>query len=161
MVSEANSGGLGPGLVLAGEDRFGEPFSFLNGRFDCKIAGADTAGALCAFDTWRFAKGGPPLHVHHDQDEWFRVDEGEFLFQIGTEQFRLGAGDSILGPRGVPHAFTNVSETGRMLVLFQPAGTMEAFFHAGSRMGKITPGEFAALSLDHGMKVVGPPLSTG
>ncbi|MCX5493248.1 cupin domain-containing protein [Kaistia dalseonensis] len=117
---------------------------------------------MCAFDTLRFERGGPPLHIHHDQDEWFFVREGEFLFQVGTERFRLGPGDSILGPRGVPHAFANWSPTGRLMVLFQPAGLMEAFFRAGSAIGKaMTPERFATLSREHGMEVVGPPLVIG
>jgi mannose-6-phosphate isomerase-like protein (cupin superfamily) len=24
-------------------------------------------------------KGGPPLHLHHDVDEWFYVIEGDYL----------------------------------------------------------------------------------
>jgi hypothetical protein len=35
---------------------------------------------------------------------------------------------------------------------------MEEFFAAGAAKGPMTPAEFAALSADHDMKVVGPPL---
>lgn len=139
-------------------DRFGDPFHFLNGRFDLKVSSAETGGALCIFDTVRSERGGPPLHVHAAQDEWFLVLEGSFDVRVGPETHRLGPGDSILGPRGVPHAFANVSETGRLVVLFQPALSMEAFFREGSARGKMTPQGFAALSADHGMTVVGPPL---
>ena len=43
-----------PVVVRAGEDRHAASLKFLNGRFDCKISGSDTGGALCAYDTWRF-----------------------------------------------------------------------------------------------------------
>jgi hypothetical protein len=60
-----------PFVVKAGEDRFLSPARFLNGRFDCKVSGRDTDGALCVIDTFRTRRGGPPLHVHDRQDEWF------------------------------------------------------------------------------------------
>jgi mannose-6-phosphate isomerase-like protein (cupin superfamily) len=132
------------------------PVRFLNGRFDCKISARDTAGALCAFDTIRTRPGGPPLHLHLEQDEWFFVQEGQFQARVGDETRELGPGDSFFGPRGIPHAFTMVSQTGRMLITFQPAGTMEAFFAA--ELVDPMSEEFRELSRQHGMEVVGPPL---
>lgn len=146
-------------VVRRNEDAEGSPFSFLNGRFDSKVTAAETNGALCIFDTTRTEPGGPPLHVHHAQDEWFFVTEGDFEFQVGEERLQLGPGDSVLGPRGVPHCFANVSPTGRLVIVFQPAGSMEAFFHEGSQRGPMTPADFAALSARHGMTVVGPPIA--
>lgn len=140
------------------EDCLGSPFHFLNGRFDRKVSSAHTNGALCIFDTVRSEPGGPPLHVHADQDEWFYVTDGAFEVRVGDEIHQLGPGDSILGPRGIPHAFANTSPTGRIMVIFTPAGSMEAFFQAGSAKGAMSAAEFAALSAEHGMTVVGPPL---
>jgi len=145
-----------PPAVRAGEDRFGAPREFLNGRFTCKVSARDTNGALCIYDTYRFRPGGPPLHVHFAQDEWFLILEGEFKFQVGNETLVLQAGDSILGPRGVPHAFRSMTETARMMIAFQPAGTMEAFF-AAELLDPLSR-EFKELSRQHGMDVVGPPL---
>jgi quercetin dioxygenase-like cupin family protein len=48
-------------------------------------------------------RGGPPKHVHYEQDEWFYCIEGVFIFEIGNEKFKLETGDSILGPKKVPH----------------------------------------------------------
>lgn len=147
---------MAPFVVRYDEDRFLAPVSFLNGRFDLKISSRDTGGALCVIDTIRLGRGGPPLHLHHEQDEWFFVQEGRFLFQIGDQAYDLGPGDSIFGPRKIPHAFVNRSETGRLMVAFQPAGTMEAFFSGGSPHPLSE--EFKILSRQHGMEVVGPPL---
>ncbi|MEP7240637.1 MAG: cupin domain-containing protein [Devosia sp.] len=145
--------------VALDEDRFGQSFRFLNGRFDRKVSSDQTSGGMCIFDTIRTEPGGPPLHVHAAQDEWFSVTEGEFDVRVGDETFHLLPGDSILGPRGIPHAFANTTPTGRITIIFQPAGSMEAFFAAGSQKGRpLTPPEFAALSAEHGMQVVGPPL---
>jgi quercetin dioxygenase-like cupin family protein len=145
-----------PFVVSKDQDRFGTPSIFLNGRLDTKVSGLDTGGALSVVDTIRLRRGGPPLHFHFDQDELFFVLEGQFRFRIGDEMHEVGPGDFLFGPRLVPHAFVNLSETGRLMVAFQPAGTMEAFFASG--MLDPTTEEFRQLSREHGMEVVGPPL---
>jgi mannose-6-phosphate isomerase-like protein (cupin superfamily) len=144
--------------VSAGDDRFGGELLFLNGRFDCKVSARETNGDLCIYDTMRTEKGGPPLHLHHAQDEWFFVREGEFLFQIGEDAFRLKAGDSIFAPRKVPHAFANVSDTGKLMIVYQPAGTIERFFLDGSRLTNPSPADMQQLFRANGMEIVGPPI---
>ncbi|MEO6567813.1 MAG: hypothetical protein ABIO94_03545 [Opitutaceae bacterium] len=51
---------------------------------------------------------------------------------------------------------------GQMLVLFQPAGSMEHFFHEMSKLGPAIPQNqettLQKLWADHGMEIVGPPL---
>jgi mannose-6-phosphate isomerase-like protein (cupin superfamily) len=144
--------------VLADEDRFGADLRYLNGRFDCKLSAKDSGGDLCIYDTLRTTKGGPPLHYHHAQDEWFFVREGEFVFQVGEDVFRLKAGDSVFGPRNVPHAFVNVSDTGRLMIVYQPAGAIEQFFLNGSRLANPSPADLQAHYRAHGLEIVGPPL---
>ena len=75
-----------------------------------------------------------------------------------ADRRRLGAGDSVLAPRGVPHtwAFTGRGD-GRLLVAFTPAGDMEAFFRTVTATDAM-PSQDPALWLAHGMRVVGPPL---
>ena len=144
-------------FVQRDADRFDRPVHFLNGRFDIKLSTGDCGGKIFVVDTVRSGHGGPPLHYHHEQDEWFLVQEGSFRFQIGEALYELGPGDSILGPKGVPHAFLNLTPAARLLVAFFPAGSMEAFFaHA---LVDPRSEEFRALSRKHGMEVVGPPLS--
>ena len=85
--------------------------------------------------------------------------DGEFMFQVGEHTFRLTKGDSILGPRKVPHAFASLG-TGRLVIIYQPAGTMEAFFAEGSRLMNGSPEAWQVLHRAHGMEIVGPPLKT-
>jgi mannose-6-phosphate isomerase-like protein (cupin superfamily) len=144
--------------VAADNDRFGGGLFFLNGRFDCKLSAKETNGDLCIYDTMRTEKGGPPLHYHHIQDEWFFVREGEFLFQIGENMFRLEAGDSIFAPRKVPHAFANVSDTGKLMIAYQPAGTIEQFFLDASRLTNPSPPDMQRLFRANGMEIVGPAI---
>lgn len=146
--------------VAAGQDRLGKPLFFHGEQFHCKVSAQDTSGDLCVYDTIR-KKGGPPLHFHHHQDEWFFVMNGEFLFQVGDDTFRLTKGNSILGPRTVPHAFASIGDMGRLMIIYQPAGTMEEFFADGSRLMKASPEDWQALHRHHGMEIVGPPLKMG
>lgn len=146
--------------VTAGNDRFGKPLLFDDGYFQCRISGKDTGGRLCVYETIRKKKGGPQLHCHRNQDEWFFVRQGEFLFQVGEDRFQLGAGDSIFAPRKVPHAFANVGDEGILIIIYQPAGTMEQFFADGSQLLSTNPSlhEWEALCRRHGVENVGPKL---
>ncbi|MBL0370723.1 cupin domain-containing protein [Rhizobium sp. KVB221] len=148
-----------PGKIANGADRYKDAVHFLNGRFDCKVSAADTSGAMCIFDTFRDKIGGPPLHYHELQDEWFMVLQGDFLFQVGEERYRLAPGDSIFGPRMVPHAFRNLTIPARLLIVYSPALKMEAFFRAGLGPDSAASAEFEALHKEHNIINVGPPLS--
>jgi quercetin dioxygenase-like cupin family protein len=143
--------------VAAGKDRRQEEL------FDLKVSSRDTDGDLLIYDTVRGSKGGPAFHYHHFQDEWFYVIRGQFIVRVGDDTFTLQPGDSAFAPRKTPHAFAMTSEgEGQMLVLFQPAGSMEDFFLQMSQLGKEIPKnmetELKQLFADHGMQIVGPPL---
>ncbi|MEO6315285.1 MAG: cupin domain-containing protein [Chitinophagaceae bacterium] len=127
---------------------------------DLKVSGTDNNNGFALFEQTSLSPGrGTPLHVHHKQDEVFYVLEGNYYFQVGEEKFQLGAGDSIFMPMKVPHAWTQVSEKGKMMVLFQPAGKMENFFITVAGMGQEpTPAGMAKCFADNEMQIVGPPL---
>lgn len=127
---------------------------------DIKISGSDTDGDLAIFEQTSLSQGrGTPLHVHHLQDEVFYVVEGSYYFQVGENKYNLTAGDSIFLPRKVPHAWTQVSEKGKMTVIFQPAGKMEDFFVTMSAINhEPTQTEIAKIFTDNEMEIVGPPL---
>ena len=102
-----------------------------------KVSGSDTQQNLFALEQSFHQKGGPPLHRHPNQDEWFYVIEGQFRIRIGAQELTLHPGDSVLAPRNIPHVWAFVGDaTGKILVSFAPAGKMEAFFNA---ISSITP----------------------
>lgn len=149
--------------VEKGKDRYQEELLIMGGQFHCKVSAKDTGGELLIYDTFRQEKGGPAFHLHHSQDEWFFVIKGEFIVKVSDDTFNLKAGDSAFAPRKIPHAFAMISEgEGQMLVLFQPAGQMEHFFHEMSKLGTGIPQNqetrLKKLWADHGMEIVGPPL---
>ena len=73
--------------VANGKDRYDEDLLIMGGKFGLKVSAKDTNGDLCIYDTVRHEKGGPALHVHHKQDEWFYVMKGEFIVKVGTDTF--------------------------------------------------------------------------
>jgi len=155
METKANHGFM----VEAGKDRFNEELYFLGGHLVIKESDNDSREGLCAFVTTKIEKGGPPYHFHYTQDEWFYILEGEIVFKIGDDIFTAKAGDSVFAPRQIPHTFTKTSEEpARMLVTYQPAGTMEEFFLQASQLKSATLRDFEKLYRQHGMEIVGPPL---
>ena len=147
-------------LVRAGCSHRQAPVPVGPDRWMVNVPATATGDALSVMSWHGHAPGGPPLHLHPDQDEVFIVDDGEYRFQCGDAQFLLQAGDSIFLPRGVPHTFRQLGATGKLRFLFTPAGRMEAFFEALSRLDGPPPPEQAhTLFALHGMRVVGPPLA--
>ena len=143
--------------VAAGQDRFGEHRGLGVSVIDFKVCPRDSGGLLILENTFH-KKGGPPRHLHRDQDEWFYAVEGEFLIEVGGERFRLKPGDSLLAPRQVPHVWAYPGDTrGRILIAFMPAGKMEAFFREVTKANAMPPQD-PALWRAHGMEVLGPPL---
>lgn len=149
--------------VAAGEARFGVHFNMkgvTQNTLDIKISGSDTGNELVVFEqTGLTPNGGPPLHIHPNQDEWFYIVDGNYLFQVGDNRYRLQPGDTIFLPRKVPHAFIQLSEKGKMIVSYFPAGKMEAFFAVTDQWtSPPSKEEIAKVFADHDLQVVGPPL---
>ena len=144
--------------VLAGEDQFGEHRGLGISEISFKVLPKDNEGLFIIENTFH-AKGGPPKHLHYDQDEWFYAVEGEFILEVGDEKMILKPGESLLAPREIPHvwAFTGNSPRGRMLITFMPAGKMEAFFREVTKANAMPPQD-PALWKAHGMELLGPPL---
>jgi DNA-binding transcriptional MerR regulator len=156
--------------VAAGEDRFGEHIKLGEDPNDCKVSAHDTNGAMCVFE-FNGGGGGPP-HLHHDQDEWIYVIDGECHFTVGSEQLRLSAGESIFIPRKTAHFWGCVyGKQARIINVYQPAGMMEEFFRAVSNHKNLPTRDdvinntytteqvegLHRLFKTHGMDLLGPP----
>lgn len=71
----------------------------------------------------------------------------------------MTTGDSIFLPRKVAHAWTQVSEKGKMSVILQPAGKLENFFVTMAALDhEPSQEEVAKIFSDNDMQIVGPPL---
>jgi quercetin dioxygenase-like cupin family protein len=127
-----------------------------------KLTGEETRGALDYFVCEVAPHGGPPLHVHHHQDETIYVLNGRFKVRIGDELHTLGAGGFAYLPAGLPHAFLNLTDQpAELIIVFAPGGGHKFFEELGPATRTATPdrGEVAAIFERHGMTLLGPPLS--
>ena len=149
--------------VPAGRDRFRgqREIRLTRTLIDIKVSTLDTDGALCVAEITSLRKGGPARHLHHEQDEWFYVLEGEYVIEVGEERYEPGAGDSVLAPRKVAHAWAHLGEgTGRMIAALQPAGEIEAFFEDLAKLSSSPEREeLRRVFGSHGMELAGAPLS--
>jgi quercetin 2,3-dioxygenase len=127
---------------------------------DFKVSTLDTDGGFSVLEITSFDKGGPERHLHHEQDEWFYVVEGEHVIEVGEERYELGPGDSVLAPRKVANVWAHVGEgTGRLIAALQPAGEIEAFFDELATLGSSPEREvLRRVFSSHGMELTGPPL---
>lgn len=133
------------------------------GIYHVVATAAETGNTIYAFEATEPDGGGPPLHVHTREEEFFLVLEGEVSFYIGGRVTTLGPGGSAFVPRGVPHCFKNRSgRQAKLLVLFTPAG-IEGFFEYGAPLpGGAAPSNdvllrrLDELAPEFGLQVLGP-----
>jgi quercetin dioxygenase-like cupin family protein len=127
-----------------------------------KVTGEDTGGAFDYFVVEVAPHGGPPLHVHHRQEETIHVLKGQYKIRIGDEVFRCREGGFAYLPSGVPHAFLNLTDQpGEVIVVYTPGGGHKFYEELGplSRGGSPDPKLIAELFEKYGMTLLGPPLS--
>jgi quercetin dioxygenase-like cupin family protein len=127
-----------------------------------KVTGEDTGGAFDYFTVEVAPHGGPPLHVHHTQEETIHVLRGRFKVQIGDETFELGEGGFAYLPSKFPHAFLNLTdEPGELIVVYTPGGGHHFYEELGPATRNGTPDRatVAAIFEKHDMSLLGPPLS--
>ena len=119
---EGNSGGLVPGLGVI-----------------WKLDTENTNGMVSIVEH-PFAVGTlVPPHLHHREDEYSIVTEGQIGFRSGDREVVLGAGGYITKPRGEVHAMWNAGETpAHMIEIISPGG-FEGFFRELSELVSAGP----------------------
>src|SRR5450631_701583 len=151
-------------MVPSGEDRLGEHHAVGISSTSYKVSSQNSHGGLFIMEHSNHKKGGPPRHMHHYEDEWFYVVEGDYIVEIGSERIALKSGDSILAPREIPHGWAFVGDTpGRVLIAFAPANKMEEFISKMPAPGSPNSAysTAAAYYRAYGIDLLGPPISLG
>ena len=100
----------------------GEARWFLGALATIKSTAETTGGRVAVTENWAPRGHGSPLHVHHNEDEWFYVLSGELTFWVDGQVTRATKGSFVFGPRDVPHTFTVSSDEARFLLIVEPAG---------------------------------------
>ncbi len=146
----------------------GEAFWFTNNLMTIKATAQSTRGAYGLIEALAPPGSGPPLHVHHREDEAFWVLEGTLTVRCGDQTFTAGAGSYTFLPRDIPHTFVveGYSPT-RILSICSPGG-LEQYFVASGRPAE-SPGLPPAAPIDvdllvrvgqdFGVEILGPPMA--
>jgi mannose-6-phosphate isomerase-like protein (cupin superfamily) len=115
--------------LAAGEgEGDGERIWIVGDTMTFKATAASTGGSLMLLENLTAPGGGPPLHVHTREDEFWYVLDGTFEIRMGDEVHAVGPGGFAFVPRGTLHNFRNTADTpSRILLGFAPGG-MEGFF---------------------------------
>ncbi len=117
-----------------------------------RITAAQTGGRTSVFEAVIGPGEGPPLHMHHNEDETFHVLEGRLRIWCGDETFEAGAGATAVLPRGVPHRFRNETDApARALVQCAPGG-FEGFFVEVADLAAPEPASIAAVARRYGLE---------
>jgi quercetin dioxygenase-like cupin family protein len=145
----------------------GEHFWFFGGLTTIKADGAATGGSALVTEQVVPRGGGSPLHVHHNEDEWFYVIEGELTIWIDGTTVVAPAGAFVYGPREIPHTFVVSSDEARFLLVTEPgdfAGFVRALAEPASGPvlppGPPTPPDMDAVlaaAAQYGLEILGPP----
>ena len=92
------------------------------------ITSEESGGAIFISEITVAPGGGTAPHIHHHEDEAFRLLEGTLTIQVGGDTITASAGDFAFLPRGTAHSFKNTGDGyANALVLITPAG-LEGFF---------------------------------
>jgi quercetin dioxygenase-like cupin family protein len=141
---------------------------FLDALGTIKAAPETTNGQVAVLE-FRWPEGsGSPLHVHHDEDEWFYVIEGELTLWVGGDVVVAPAGSFVYGPRDIPHTFVVTSSgEARFLMVTHPApfadfvrtlsSPAEALTLPPASAEVPTPEHMTAVAAEYGMDILGPP----
>ena len=114
---------------MAATSSGGKKIFVLGHEITLKLACRETDGEYFVFEAVTPPGVGMARHVHRHEDEFFRVLDGEFEFQLDQQIQRVTAGAMVNFPKNIPHAFRNVgTKPGRTFWTAMPGANFEKFF---------------------------------
>ncbi|MBO6514972.1 MAG: cupin domain-containing protein [Bacteroidia bacterium] len=126
------------GTLLHVSSDEGKEWNVFGVRITGKVLSAQTNGDYSVIVTETPPNGGPPRHVHQNEDELFYVLKGKYEFRCGDTVIQAHEGDLVHLPKGIPHNFVNVDTvTGITMNTITPGG-FEQFFDDVAEMSKST-----------------------
>jgi quercetin dioxygenase-like cupin family protein len=134
---------------------------FGGGVFTWKLTSVETGGELSVFEVELDGGKRTPLHTHPIAESLWVLD-GHLRYRIDTDDVDIQAGDFVMVPSGIPHAFLVLSEHAR-LISIQPSGACEPFYLGASEPieGSARETDFTRLAqsaaANGGIEIVGPP----
>ena len=114
-------------IPIALQPTEGEALWFMGFLATIKASAEETGGRVAVIHHLGPQDAGSPLHVHHRENEWFYILDGELTVWVGGQVISAPAGSFVFGPQGTPHTFTVSSPQGASFLLVTEPGGFEAF----------------------------------
>ena len=106
----------------------GQKLNILGDHQQIKLTGKDTNGLFLAIYQDNPPNTQIPMHVHQNEDEVYKVLEGEVEFTVGNKKSILKSGDTIFLPRNIPHNWKVIGTSNAKVYLdIFPAGLENMF----------------------------------
>lgn len=119
--------------IATASARIARTVSWMGTTYRITVGKRQSGGIAGIFESVVPSGGGPPVHVHHNEDEVIHVIEGAYEFWLDGKTIHVPAGASIFLPRGAPHTFrVGNSAQGRNLTILTPGGMEEFFVEAAA-----------------------------
>ncbi|WKA55621.1 cupin domain-containing protein [Planococcus shixiaomingii] len=88
-----------------------ENYLFMGARVKPLLLSEDTGGNFSVFEFTEVQGLEPPVHIHENEDEMWRIIEGEATFRLENKEIHAGPGDAVFVPQGKPHTFKLKTKT--------------------------------------------------
>lgn len=106
----------------------GKELSAFGNVLTVMLAGEQTGETIMVASEWTSPGGGPPPHIHQNEDEIFLVIEGRIHYFLDGKGVEVEPGGLIYLPKGVIHSYRNIGTTpSRHWIITTPSG-FERFF---------------------------------
>jgi quercetin dioxygenase-like cupin family protein len=149
----------------------GDLLWFGNTLISIKLSSQSGADGISVVEQWMPFGEAPPLHIHQREDEVFHIIDGVMRFRVGDDEIVGRAGDTVIAPKGVPHAFRVESASGVHCLTIMRGSDFETMLRQASRMAErpelpeaIAPtpemiGRLVEICAANKIDIIGPPLS--
>lgn len=125
-----------PGAKIVRKSQ-GRTYNVVGDNMTFKLTGKETGGQFTFIEEYNDPGTAIPLHIHENEDEIFRVLEGELKVDVDGKKTILKAGDMAFCPRGVPHSWRVTGDKKAKVDLnIFPAGIEDMFVE----LSKLPPG---------------------
>jgi mannose-6-phosphate isomerase-like protein (cupin superfamily) len=145
----------------------GEKYWFLGSLMEVKAKGEETGGAFSLLEEIDPPDFATPMHIHHNEDEYFYVLEGEATFIIGEKNIQAKPGTFVFAPRDIAHMYKiENSKPAKIITMLVPAGLEKLFIDCSVPAAgyKLPPDDVETdmeklftLALEYGVEVLEEP----
>lgn len=94
----------------------GKNYIFLGAKVKPLLLSTESDGKFSVFEFTEVKGLEAPFHIHENEDEIWRVVEGEVIFYLEEKEIHASAGDTVFVPRGKSHTFRLQTETAKAIL---------------------------------------------